>query len=575
MFMQGKIRNTLLICLIVMTIVPTFFAVGVYYAKAKASIEQQVYNSLETVLDKQVYFIDNWFWQQRQYALILSSSEQICSLEPQTIENYLHSIAYTNPAVQDMGVADKKGNVIAGTKFIQGLTIGDREYFRKAIGGKTWISDVIGNRFSGKPVVVFAAPIYKDHQIEGVFFSAVSIASISRLMQNLNLDEWTESYIVNQQAFLVTELKSKELLISRGAITNSSVGFRINSSAVAEALAGKSGQGKYVNYLGEEVYGVYQPISINKMAVLIEKDAKAVLDKEMQQAFFTALNTGIVITLIFLPIVVWLSRRFAEPLEKLSETAVHIGNGRYGDLVNIQSNKEVNQLARAFNKMSAQIQEMYLQLNKQIRQLEEQREEIQSQNEELTASQDELMALNAKLEQLASIDPLTNVYNRRYLFSEMVTQIEKASQNNLSLSVILFDIDHFKKINDTYGHQVGDQVLVQLTSLINQALGSDDLIARFGGEEFVLLLPNKNISDSEKFAEHLRNMIEKHIFKTAGGDIRITSSFGVTCFTGEHCSACHTTIDYLLNVTDNLLYQAKRAGRNKVIAKLPTCPKKS
>ncbi|MEG6614904.1 diguanylate cyclase [Peptococcaceae bacterium 1198_IL3148] len=563
---QGKIRNTLLLGLVILIIVPTFSAVGVYFHSTKTSIEQQTYNSLVAALDKQVYFINHWFWQQRQYSLLLSSSGKVSSMDPKIIEDYLINIAYTNPVVEDLGVADKNGNVIAGTTPSDGISISDREYFKQSIKGKTWISDVITNRFSGNPVIVFSAPAYYDHQLVGVLFSAVSLDSISRLMQNFNLDQWTESYLVNADGALVTESKYKSQLVNQGLIEESSLGYKVSSFGIKQALAGNSGADKYINYLGREVYGVYRPISTNRMAIIIEKDADAVLKKEIRQAYYSIFNTGVLITFIFLPVVVWLSRRFAKPLEKLATAAKQIGNGHYGYVVDIQSNQEINELVAAFNKMSIQIKAMHHQLNEQIKQLKTQQQEIQCQNEELAASQDELIAVNEKLEQVACTDPLTHLYNRRYLFKKMKQYIESACKDNIPVSVILFDIDYFKRVNDTYGHQVGDQVLVQLTSLVAKSIKAEHLLARFGGEEFVILLPNEKLAESAKFAEYLRKLVEEHIFKTDGGDIKITISLGVTCFTGEYCSIYGKELDRLLSVADNLLYEAKRSGRNKVVS---------
>jgi diguanylate cyclase (GGDEF)-like protein len=174
--------------------------------------------------------------------------------------------------------------------------------------------------------------------------------------------------------------------------------------------------------------------------------------------------------------------------------------------------------------------------------------------------------LTQELERQATIDPLTQIYNRRALESIAQKEIARSQRENKLFSVILMDIDHFKRVNDKYGHQFGDQVLVKFCQLISDNLRSYDIFARYGGEEFVLLLPNTSGPDVLKLAEKLRLIIREAAFSGTSNihpstvNEAITASFGVAESTSED-----KQLDRLISQADKALYQAKQQGRNKVI----------
>jgi two-component system, cell cycle response regulator len=157
----------------------------------------------------------------------------------------------------------------------------------------------------------------------------------------------------------------------------------------------------------------------------------------------------------------------------------------------------------------------------------------------------------------ATHDALTRIYNRSYYFDKISQEINYAQRYDTSFSIILFDIDHFKKFNDTYGHLKGDEVLVAVTSLINKNIRASDTLARWGGEEFIILLEKTTIDTAELMAENFRQLIEDLNIKDVG---TVTSSFGVTQFKPND------TQDTILKRADEALYKAKEAGRNTVIS---------
>jgi diguanylate cyclase (GGDEF)-like protein len=165
--------------------------------------------------------------------------------------------------------------------------------------------------------------------------------------------------------------------------------------------------------------------------------------------------------------------------------------------------------------------------------------------------------LYAELQELAIHDPLTGVFNRRHFFKHAGEEIAKANRYHQPLSVILFDIDHFKRVNDTYGHPTGDRVLQLIAQRCRANLRDVDIICRYGGEEFIVLMPSTDMTNASVAAERLRRCVLQENIDT--GDSPLTISLGVAAY-DENCK----DIDALLARADKALYAAKNSGRNRV-----------
>ncbi len=160
---------------------------------------------------------------------------------------------------------------------------------------------------------------------------------------------------------------------------------------------------------------------------------------------------------------------------------------------------------------------------------------------------------------LTIIDGLTQVYNKRYLFEALEREIIRARRHARELSLLMFDIDHFKQINDEHGHLAGDFVLKELARVIQARIRRDEVLARYGGEEFVVMLPETQLDGARMLAESLRERVAEHSFVFQTDQIRVTISIGVAALTESDKSATE-----LLKRADELLYEAKRTGRNRV-----------
>ncbi|RMG67734.1 MAG: diguanylate cyclase [Nitrospirae bacterium] len=163
-----------------------------------------------------------------------------------------------------------------------------------------------------------------------------------------------------------------------------------------------------------------------------------------------------------------------------------------------------------------------------------------------------------RLKKLAITDYLTGVYNIRYFYHRLEEEFSRAQRYGNPVSCIMFDIDHFKKINDTYGHRTGDLVLREFAQLVRRHTRKSDVFARYGGEEFIMLLPQTSVEGALVEAERLREHIRNHRFK--GIDRQITSSMGISCWPAHDVN----TADDLITLADHALFRAKNTGRDRI-----------
>jgi len=180
--------------------------------------------------------------------------------------------------------------------------------------------------------------------------------------------------------------------------------------------------------------------------------------------------------------------------------------------------------------------------------------------------QKELLETNHRLELLSITDGLTKLYNHRHLQDELARAFEESVRYQRPLSFVIVDLDFFKKVNDTYGHAIGDEVLKAISAIFKQSIRTTDLAARYGGEEFALMLPETMLEDALTFAEQIRASIEASPVQTHAGSIPATVSIGVA--TVPH-ARIHSAKE-LIVAADKALYRAKKNGRNQVQAAEPS-----
>lgn len=246
-----------------------------------------------------------------------------------------------------------------------------------------------------------------------------------------------------------------------------------------------------------------------------------------------AVGAGVAIMAVLL-VAAWfgVGRFVLAPLRVLLDTTRRVEAGDYGARTGFpRSREELSQLGSALDEMAARLE----------------------------AKDAELQRVLAELREQAMTDPLTGLYNRRYFSDALARELSRAKRSGGPVSVMLMDLDFFKKVNDTWGHPAGDAVLKAIGSLIRKSLRGSDIAARQGGEEFAMLMPQTAGAIVAQRAEAMRREVEAMTIQYGTESIRVTASFGVA----ERGPSTESPAD-LMKTVDEAMYAAKAAGRNRV-----------
>jgi len=200
--------------------------------------------------------------------------------------------------------------------------------------------------------------------------------------------------------------------------------------------------------------------------------------------------------------------------------------------------------------------ELLARINNQIR--------IRNAIKDLEEKNRELTKRNEILEQLAITDSLTELYNKGYILKRLKSELLRSARYNEPLSLIMIDIDFFKRINDSLGHIAGDNTLRELSKVLVKSVRDVDIVARYGGEEFIVLCPNTSISGAAILAERIRENVQNTAFHVGNIDIRLTVSLGLSSLSPSSTAIVDIDTSKLIEEADSALYMAKASGRNKV-----------
>jgi diguanylate cyclase (GGDEF)-like protein len=312
----------------------------------------------------------------------------------------------------------------------------------------------------------------------------------------------------------------------------------------------------------------YAPIKNGRGQFLVGIDMRADKVREKYRALrisgAVALIAAVVLAFVLARI---LANRFMMPIRVSISRCSSIAEGRYDEQIDIQTNDELDRLIEAVNKMSSSLSLSQRTTQAAVKSLRKAKEELEIRVRQRTA---DLSEVNSKLSQevaerlvaqkalqeAATIDPLTRLFNRRVIQERLDLEVARNSRQNTPFTLIIVDLDHFKMINDTHGHDAGDSILVETGVRMKGVIRGQDTLARWGGEEFMMLLPDTDSAGGLEVAEKVRARIADTTYYFAGKEIRITASFGVAQYGGD--------LEGAITAADQALYQAKNHGRNRV-----------
>ncbi len=265
----------------------------------------------------------------------------------------------------------------------------------------------------------------------------------------------------------------------------------------------------------------------------------------------------------------YLAARFTGPIDLAIARCTAISKGRLDEQIPLSTNDELDQLLQAFNEMSAALVESERVKQEAFTALQHSKDELEIRVRQRTSDLNEvntklsneiaqrIIAQN-ELQEAAMIDPLTRLYNRRAMRERFEHETNRCDRNKMPFTILFIDLDYFKAVNDQLGHDAGDTILVETGIRMKSMLRSQDSVARWGGEEFVILLPETELCSGLLVAEKIRSRISDTPFYAAGTAVEITASFGLAEYEPG------ANIDVVLKTADEAVFLAKNKGRNRV-----------
>ncbi|MFJ6266088.1 diguanylate cyclase [Lysinibacillus xylanilyticus] len=497
------------------------------YIEYRQTIQHQN-EEMTHYLDAQTYFFESWLSERS------SDIHTIANLDYIKDYNYEKSQAFFQDFKEktdftDLIFVNKEGIVQFDTATEYSTTgvsmdVNDRKYFQVANKTKQpYITDILISKVTKQPIIAFASPILNaQQQFNGVVFGAVNLDTIDQLLQESRVGFLGHSYIIDREGTMLTEFINKQ--------HRTSGNYLVDEHILNAALKNKTnGLELYKDANEKWVLTKSKPINGGKWFIISEIGLLEAYKPLIIR--FSLITFCLVVGSFFtIKMMLHLSKRIEEPIQQLLTGVRKVEQGYYDYQINEHQlapyAQEFQELCASFNEMSDKVRK------------------------------DTIL-----LKELSITCQLTKLYNRRYLNEQGELVFQKCLEEQNHCSCIAIDIDFFKKVNDTYGHLIGDEVLQQVANIISNSVRSIDIVTRYGGEEFVILSPNTTLESSVKIAERVRQHVEDNPYYADNLEINVTVSIGIA---GYGHSKNISTFYELLDSADQALYIAKESGRNQL-----------
>jgi len=444
------------------------------------------------------------------------------------IQEYLQSVRAKFSDYVELMILDLDGHLIASSAArheVAALPVGWRAKIddNQAIIGEAVYDEALRSR-----VILIADTVRAPGgEAAGVLGAKLSLAAVDRVLAAYTQTDYRETYLVN---------KAGKVLSSSHLFASPDREIYLDHASATKLYDHVGGPVTYASYQGSTVIGTLKVVPSLGWGVVAELDKTQAFSQIEALQRMTLALVGVLLIGIGLCAYV-LGLTIVRPLRRLTRGAERVAGGDLDVDLPVHTQSEVGYLTQVFNHM--------------VGRLRRSRQELDSVNAEL---QDK----NRELHQLSVTDELTGLFNRKHLMETLSGEVTRSKRNAHTFALLVVDIDHFKRINDTYGHPKGDEVLRMLGGVFRDAVRSCDYVARYGGEEFILMLPEVGVAGGLEVAERIRERVARERISPKGD--RITVSIGMAMFP-EHAERPED----LFQQADQALYAAKTSGRNRVV----------
>ena len=402
-------------------------------------------------------------------------------------------------------------------------------------------------RFESSPVIIVAVPVTNElGKWKGTLAVAIPLTLISEKLSSIKLAKGSYAWLSDANGLVVSHPR-QEMVMSTSLSNLQLPDYTGFDNIMRQTKLQDHGYGEYHDFgLNVDKIITFSSIPALPKWTLFVTTKKTEIFHDMYDLLCRIVITSCLLMLVFFIVIMHLANKIVKPISLLTKQVKKAINNPNSDFKRVDAKDEIGQLSDVFYII-------FKRINTYTTNLEEM---ISQRTEEISIKNKLLNEQNNKLEKLASIDPLTKLYNRRAFMVFVNKELSRAKRHSLSITLAILDIDHFKKINDTYGHNVGDDILQKFAEELILSLRNEDVVCRWGGEEFIILMTKTTSKASCGHLNDIREKIAKMHFPSVE---HITFSAGmVDLVVGESFKSS-------VNRVDEALYKAKRSGRNCVV----------
>lgn len=529
-----SIRNRILALAVVGTLLPAGAALGIAYMQNRRALEEKIAQELVSESTQTARAVGVWVKERlldlRVFAgsdEVLNSLNRIASSGGSSagrLREYLDILHERFSDFEQLLVIDRNGRVLASTAKEPLSQHLPNEWQRTLRTEGQLIGTAYWDDKAGKGKLMVAIPVkHADGRVLGAFAAELHLSPVQTLLRSYDPARTGLLYLIDESGALV---------VSSGANSRQLMQTRL-PPATLETLHDAIGTISNVTSVGREVVATLDHVPQFGWAVVAEIPADIAF-QEVRHFGRVALVAIIALLLVVSTSAYRLGLLIVSPLDRLAKGAAEVATGDLAVDLPAAGGGEVGALTSAFNDMVARLREG--------------RQELDHINEMLRKK-------NEELRRLSVTDGLTGLANHRALMQRLHDEGTRHHRNASPFAVVMIDVDHFKKYNDTYGHPAGDEVLKGVANILRDSTRAVDCVARYGGEEFAVLMPDTACDEAMPFAERIRARVEAEFLAD-----KITLSIGVAEFP-KHAD----TPQAIIAVADEAMYTAKRGGRNQVV----------
>lgn len=538
-----SIKSQIVVFALLATLIPSVSTAVVSYIQNRSALTEKLNEELSAVSRQTAREMDIWIKEAVYEIDVFSNSFQLSEnldavrraqvSSPTTLDalarvnGYLQSVLERSPDYEELMVLSAQGNVLASS----GAASGD---LRLPEG---WLDNVLrDDEFLGHPywdstlnraVVMTAVPIYAlsmAQSLLGVLVGKVNFDAINGVLESFAPGESGQAYVVTAGGAIITGSRPS---------SQQTMDVRFDPTILVALEEAEGATAEYRDDEGTAVVGTLERVPRVNWAVIAQVPVDEAYAPIKRLRNF---SLALVITLFIIvgAIAYVLALLIVRPLARLTDGAAEVAAGDLSVDLPVVGGGEVGYLTEVFNDMVARLRKG--------------REALDAANETLRKKNDEL-------QRLSITDGLTGLYNRRHLMETLESERRRADRTERTFAVLMVDVDHFKKFNDRFGHQAGDEVLLRVAGILRKCTRDVDLAGRYGGEEFCMLLTESTLEGAVEVAERIRSELRAVSFE---GE-KVTVSIGAAEYPidGE-------SVELVLSSADAALYEAKRAGRDRV-----------